>query len=64
MSHANGIDTACDTQPRPTCPTVEPPSPNSASSEMMVARCSDGMREFSHPCLTGIEMPKAIVETR
>ena len=63
-SQAAGIETACDSQPRPTWPTVDPPSPNSASSEMMVARCCDGMRAFSHPCFTGIEMPNAIVETR
>src|SRR5450756_1346806 len=41
-----------------------PPSPNRASSEMMVARCSDGMRALSQPCLTGMYTPKAAVDTR
>jgi hypothetical protein len=41
-----------------------PPSPNSASSEMIVARCSDGIRELSQPRFTGVAMPKAAVETR
>ncbi len=60
-----GMEIACDIQPSPTCPTVDPPSPNSASREMMVARCCDGMRAFlSQPCLTGMAMPKAMVETR
>ena len=31
---------------------------------MMVARCCDGMRAFSQPCLTGSEMPNATIETR
>src|SRR5665647_1371897 len=39
-----------------------PPSPNRASSEMMVARCSDGMRALSQPCLTGMYTPKAAVD--